>query len=305
VRSGLLLIDKPTGMTSHDVVGSVRKISSQKQVGHAGTLDPLATGLMVVLMGEATKLSDYVLNGDKAYTVEIELGLKSDSGDRDGTILEKKDVTVTAEDLVKAADSLRGELQWAVPMFSAVKVDGQKLYDIARNNGPEAIMNFKPPIKTMIFKKVQVTRVELPIVEVRLECSKGSFVRTWVEKLGEKLGTGGIVSQLRRTVSIPYSLDKAITLDSYKQALETTDAGGHWVPLSESLPGWPAIKIDGLEEKLVKNGQIPHRLSRFLEIEYGQPTIPGVKIMSRRNGALISILTKDSRGFAIKRVFNS
>jgi len=296
MRSGLLLIDKPTGMTSHDVVSSIRRLSSQKQVGHAGTLDPLATGLMVVLMGEATKLSDFILNGDKSYHVQLELGIKTDTGDKDGVVLDRKSFDVTEERIHQAVSALTGEFIWPVPIYSAVKVQGEKLYEKARRGD-----DFAPPAKTMIFKTVELVKTELPHVEVRLECSKGSFVRTWVEKFGEVLGTYATVTRLRRLTSLPYSLEKAIALENYAAA----DSGTHWIPLMETLPDWYSMKLDGLEEKLVRNGQLPHRLARYLEIEFGSRSLPGIKILSRRTGGLIAILTQESKGYAIKRVFNS
>lgn len=301
MQSGLLLVDKPTGMTSHDVVASVRRIASQKQVGHAGTLDPLATGLMVVLLGEATKLSDFLLNGDKSYKVRLHLGVKSDTGDRDGTILDRKVVDLTKEKIEAAVNSLAGEFMWPVPIYSAMKVQGEKLYDKARRGD-----DFTPPSKTMIFRKVELLKIEMPFIEVRLECSKGSFVRTWVEKLGEALGTYAMVDELRRLTSIPYSLDKAISLESFKASDEAAKFGaGHWVSLSETLQDWYPLKLDGMEEKLVKNGQLPHRLARYIEIEFGSMSLPGIKVLSRRTGGLIAILTQESKGYAIKRVFNN
>lgn len=301
MRSGLLLLDKPSGMTSHDVVSSVRKISAQKQVGHAGTLDPLATGLMVVLMGEATKISDFVLNGDKSYRVRLRLGVTTDSGDADGNITGEKPVAVSVEQVSAAVETLAGEFEWPVPIYSAVKVQGQKLYELARSQKP-----VEPPKKKMIFKKVVLLKVELPFVEVQLECSKGSFVRTWVEQLGQVLGPGAMVTELRRLTSIPYSLDKAISLEKYRSAQDAL--GEHFIPLDSTLPEWPQIRLEGVEEKLIKNGQIPHRLGRFLEIEFGQHPQAGVKILSRRNNALIALLTRPNPSqpsYTIKRVFNA
>lgn len=295
MRNGLLLVDKPSGITSHDVVHSVRRWSSQKQVGHAGTLDPLATGLMVVLMGEATKLSDYILNGDKAYIVDLKLGVTTDSGDSDGQITEEKPVNVSAEQIENAVASLQGSFVWPVPIYSAVKTKGKKLYELARANVP-----VEPPKKPMIFKEVRLLKNESPIVSVFLACSKGSFVRTWVQQLGEALGTGATVVSLRRTASIPYSIEKAVALDSLAG---TEEAGTHWIPLKESLPDWWPFKVEGIDEKLIKNGQIPHKIERFLEIEC-PATCPGVKILSRRDGTFLALLTRENNKFSIKRVFN-
>jgi tRNA pseudouridine55 synthase len=299
MRNGLLLLDKPTGITSHDLVHSVRRWSSQRQVGHAGTLDPLATGLMVVLLGEATKLSDYILNGDKAYIVELKLGVTTDSGDSDGAVTAEKPVNVSAEQVEKAVASLRGSFVWPVPIYSAVKTGGKKLYELARANVPVV-----PPSKPMHFKEVELLNIELPIVKVFLGCSKGSFVRTWVQQLGEALQTGATVVSLRRTASIPYSIDKAVRLDTLAQPLaDSFPEGGHWIPLERTLPDWWSLKVEGVDEKLIKNGQISHKIERFLEIEC-PPASPGVKIHSRRDGSLLALLMKENNRFSIKRVFS-
>jgi tRNA pseudouridine55 synthase len=299
MRNGLLLLDKPTGITSHDLVHSVRRWSSQRQVGHAGTLDPLATGLMVVLMGEATKLSDYILNGDKAYVVELKLGVTTDSGDSDGAVTSEQPVTVTAEQVSQAVASLQGSFVWPVPIYSAVKTGGKKLYELARANIP-----VEPPRKPMNFKEVNLLQVELPVVKVFLACSKGSFVRTWVQQLGEILQTGATVISLRRTASLPYSIERAVRLDTLIQPTTDTFAdGSHWIPLEKSLPDWWSLKVEGVDEKLLKNGQISHKIERFLEIECPENS-PGVKVHSRRDGSLLALVMKENNRFSIKRVFS-
>ncbi len=297
MKSGLLLIDKPRGMTSHDVVSSVRRLSAQRQVGHAGTLDPLATGLMVVLMGEATKLSDFILSGDKSYIVEALLGVRSDTGDTDGTVIETKTVNVQMDQVVKAVQELQGEFVWPVPIYSAVKVQGQKLYEKARNQEV-----FTPPSKSMTFYKAEFISFNENRVQARLHCSKGSFVRTWVEKLGEKLGCGATVSMLRRESSFPYDLQSALPLTDEK-LLQV--GSPHWVPFDKTLPDWPSFKVGGMDEKLLKNGQISHRLARFLEIEFSDPRFRGVKVLDSKDSDLMALLTRDERGFSIRRVFQN
>jgi tRNA pseudouridine55 synthase len=296
MKNGLLLVDKPKGMTSHDVVSSVRRLSSQKQVGHAGTLDPLATGLMVVLMGEATKLSDFILTGDKSYVVEALLGVRYDTGDTDGALIETKIVDITEEQIKTAVQELQGTFQWPVPIYSAVKVKGQKLYEKAR-----AQEVFTPPSKSMTFYKTEYLKASRDRVQVRLHCSKGSFVRTWVEKLGEKLGCGATVAVLRRESSFPYNLQNAVPLADERLMAQDSP---HWIPFDKTLPDWPVVKVEGLEEKLLKNGQISHRLGRFLEIEYMNLPAEGVKVIGDKTKDLLAILTRGETGYSIRRVFN-
>lgn len=299
MMNGLLLIDKSSKMTSHDVVACVRRMTKQKTVGHAGTLDPLATGLMVVLMGEATKLSNYILNGDKSYVVQARLGVKTDTGDKDGAVIFTDEKQVPGvEVLQQAIHSLVGTFQWAVPMYSAVKQNGDKLYDLAREGKV-----FTPPTKPMTFYKADFLQVEGSLVKVALRCSKGSFVRTWVEKLGEALGTVASVETLRRVESDPYSIEKAVTL----RGAEGQDllASTSWIPIENSLPLWPQMRVEGHDEKLIKNGQIPHSLKRILEIEFG-PDVPGVKIQSGRTKRLLALVAPalETGIYSIQRVFN-
>lgn len=299
MRSGLLLVDKPAGMTSHDLVSKVRKIVGQKQVGHAGTLDPAATGLLVMLLGEATKLSNYILNGDKAYEVVVHLGMTTDSGDKDGAILEEKPFTATAEEITTAVNALKGEFHWPIPMYSAKKQNGKKLYELARQN-----IEMEAPKKKMIFSQVKLSDIDGSLVRVYLKCSKGSFVRTWAEQLGEALGCGGTVHTLRRVESVPYSVEKAIGLESLIDA-QVALGGEHWISMDQTLPDWISLKVDGGEEKLISNGQIPHKLARFLEVEYLSRGHESVKVLSKRNHRLLALLQHGSKGFKIQRVFNN
>ncbi|MBY0313972.1 MAG: tRNA pseudouridine(55) synthase TruB [Bdellovibrionales bacterium] len=294
--NGLLLIDKPSKITSHDVVATVRRMTQQKSVGHAGTLDPLATGLMVVLMGEATKLSNYILNGDKAYVVQAKIGVKTNTGDKDGEIEASQEVApIETEKLITTIASLVGTFQWAVPIFSAVKQNGEKLYDLARSG--QAVT---PPTKAMTFYEAKLIDVQWPLVKVAVRCSKGSFIRTWVEKFGEALGTFASVETLRRTESEPYSLEKAVTLRNAEGKILTETTS--WIPLEDSLPQWPQIQVEGKEEKLIRNGQIPYSLKRMLEIEFTGS--PGVRVKSARNKRLLAILSPTPHSFTIQRVFN-
>lgn len=299
MMNGLLLIDKPSKITSHDVVASVRRMTKQKSVGHAGTLDPLATGLMVVLMGEATKLSNYILNGDKSYVVQARLGVKTDTGDKDGAVIVSEDITLpSVEKIQQVVVSLVGTFQWAVPAYSAVKQNGEKLYDMARQG-----LVFTPPTKPMTFYSAEFIEVNGPLVKIALRCSKGSFIRTWVEKFGEALGTVASVETLRRTQSDPYGIEKAVSLRGAEG--QNLIESSSWIPLEQSLPHWPQIRVEGQEEKLIKNGQIPHSLKRLLEIEFGF-NVPGVKVQSARSKRLLAIVGPNSSAtmYTIHRVFN-
>jgi tRNA pseudouridine55 synthase len=302
LRNGLLLVDKPTGMTSHDVVGHVRRALKTREVGHAGTLDPLASGLMVLLLGEGTKLSDYILSGDKTYELKVKLGVVTDSLDLTGQVLQLKDVKLEPQQIVNAANELQGEFQWPVPLFSAAKVDGKKLYQYAHQGQADRAPEL--PLKTMSFWGLQILEVGPDYLKAQLSCSKGSFIRTWASQLGEKLGVGGAIETLRRVQSQPYHIRDATTLEQIERG---DSAHLSWVQMGQCLPGWKTITVRGKDETLLYNGQISHELERRLiherreAISLQKPV--GIKVVSPE-GTLISIIeAQPAKGLKIKRVF--
>ena len=302
MNDGLLLVDKPGGMTSHDVVGKSRRVFSRRDIGHAGTLDPMATGLLVLLMGKATKLSDFILNGDKSYQTTVLLGCVTDTDDVTGEVLSRtEDLDITLQQVEKAISELTGTLELKVPIYSAIKVKGKKLYEKARKGE-----DFVPPVRQMTFKDVKLLSYENNRVNVEFHCSKGSYVRAWGKSLGEKLGCGATIEVLRRIHSQPYSVEGAISWQDLEagSADELANLKG-WVPLNQTLPTWPMVKIEGHDEKLLCNGQISRKLERFLELEYGgMKALQGIKIVSKRSGRLISLLSHEAPlSFKIRRVF--
>ena len=300
---GLLLVNKPTGLTSHDVVAKVRKVIGMREVGHSGTLDPFASGLMVLLLGEATKISDFVLNGDKAYRVRVRFGVRTDSLDITGQVLSQRSVSLDPSVVMSAAFSLQGEFVWPVPLFSAKKVEGKKLYEFAHNEQiPGEI-----PQKKMRFWDVQVLSTSADSVEVHLECSKGSYVRTWSSVLGERLDVGGVVEELERTASKPYFLKSALSLSEIVDNSQLIESPA-FIPLAEALPSWRAVTIRGKDERLIHNGQISYDLERRLIVEQKLATqsqqVVGIKVLSAETGQILAILeaTPNSR-VKIRRVF--
>ncbi len=323
--NGLLLVDKPSGCTSHDVVARVRRILGMRGVGHAGTLDPLASGLLVLLLGEGTKISDYVLNGDKGYEVTIQLGVRTDSFDRTGVVVETQAVLNSPEQIQAAILSLSGRLELAVPRHSAVKVDGRKLYEYARRE-----QEVEVPVRTMEFWDLNILEVRLPFVKVGMRCSKGSYVRAWVERLGKDLGCGAQVEELRRTFSAPYTVEQSLTLEALESAWKDREIrsgavlGEAWIPLKDTLPNFKTLRIDGFDEVLMRNGQISKNLqAQLLGFISARGTGvlnsqappqganrtgscgPGVKVVSRATNDLISLLaSEEGQFYRIRRVFH-
>ncbi|MCJ8276340.1 MAG: hypothetical protein HRT44_09785, partial [Bdellovibrionales bacterium] len=210
-------------------------------------------------------------------------------------------VDLSEEQIRQAVADLSGDLELAVPIYSAIKVKGKKLYEKARKGE-----DFKPPMRPMRFWNVELLEIEPDSLKVRFDCSKGSYVRSWVKTLGDTLGCGATVETLRRSDSQPYNIEKSIKFDNleiYPQVeLEESPA---WIPLSQTLPDWPAVRIEGMDEKLINNGQISKKLERFLEVQYaGLEGLQGIKVLSRRSGRLISLLSYEAPlNFKIKRVF--
>lgn len=302
---GLLLVDKPSGMTSHDVVSRVRRLAGTKEVGHSGTLDPLASGLMVVLLGEATKLSSIVTEGDKAYEVQVQLGIETDTLDITGAVEKTTPVTVKKDEVVAKALALLGEMQLPIPLFSAKKIDGKKLYEYAREGEEVEI-----PSKSMTFW--DVTYIENVEAEkehrysFHLHCSKGSFIRSWVKLLGEQLGCGATMSGLRRTKSHDFTVGQSLGLESLMAEKDagTLDLSNTIVPLNEAVSGVRNIKVHGHDEVLLNNGQISHDLRSKLIVLFNPERDQWVFASSRDNKQVLAIIGLEPQvGFKIKRGF--
>ena len=211
--NGTLLVDKPQAMTSHDVVDFIRRRFKIKKVGHAGTLDPAATGLLILLLGKATKKSNTFLNAAKAYHVKCRLGIATDTDDREGKEIETHDINkltskLTEEKITKTIKAFEGEIIQAVPRYSAVKINGKKLYQLARE-GKEFVL----PEKLVNIYSIEIKKIELPFVIMDVNCSKGTYIRSLCRDIGQKLNCGGCVWQLRRTMSEPFNIKEAIKFE--------------------------------------------------------------------------------------------
>ena len=212
--SGVLLIDKAEDMTSHDVVAIARRALNTKKIGHCGTLDPMATGLLMLVIGRATKIQDLLMSEDKEYVGTLTLGSTTSTQDRQGDTLETKPVgNYSRERVQEVFDGFMGDFEQIPPMVSAIKKDGVPLYKLARK-GIEIV---REPRKVHITKN-QITRIELPEVDFTVNCSKGFYVRTYAHDIGAELGCGGHLSALRRTRSGKFTLDHAVTVADLKTA---------------------------------------------------------------------------------------
>lgn len=297
---GLVLVHKKSGETSHDVVGQARRAFNTKAVGHCGTLDPLASGLMVLLINEATKISQYILEGNKSYRVRLELGKRTDTLDSTGQLLEEKPVQVHREQIFAEAQKLQGEMEVEVPIFSAVKVQGQKLYDYARRN--EEVVR---PKKIMKFWDVKPLEAQGNLASFELTCSKGTYIRSWVDMLGQRLGCGAMMTGLVRTWSDPYFLSDAKSIEDLAQEWAANSLSESFIPLDRSLPKVKRIRVQGLNQSLLKNGQISHDLRAQLIQKFNPHSDDLVQILDSEAGRLLALIgLEKSKGFVIRRVFN-
>ncbi len=211
--NGVLLVDKSQDVTSHDVVDLVRKRFNIKKVGHAGTLDPAATGLLVLLLGRATKKSNSFLNAAKTYHVKCRLGITTDTDDRDGKVITTHALDkLTIPAISNVIKSFEGEILQAVPRYSAVKREGKKLYQLAREG-----KKFSLPERIVTIYSIKIKEIELPFVTMEVNCSKGTYVRSLCRDIGRKLNCGGCVWQLKRLTSEPFSVKEAIKFEHLKK----------------------------------------------------------------------------------------
>lgn len=228
---GVLLIDKPEGMTSHDVVDKVRHKLKMKRVGHAGTLDPNATGLLIILVGKATKLSQYLMGLDKTYEGVITLGIETTTQDAEGEVVAEKEVPELTEEQVKAAmQEFIGDQYQTPPMFSAKKIDGVPLYKLARKG--KTVEREPRFIHVSSFK---LDKWESPDIEFTLGCSKGTYVRTVANDLGQKLGCGAYLKELRRTDIERFRIEDSIELESF-QELGIDEIKSWLIPPYQAVP---------------------------------------------------------------------
>lgn len=221
---GILVVNKPREMTSHDVVAIVRRRFGIKKVGHAGTLDPMATGVLVLLIGSCTKLSNSIIVDEKEYEATLTLGATSDTGDAWGSLAPTgKEVSFSEVEIRSAFDRFTGEISQVPPMYSAVKVNGRKLYELARKGVTVAV----EPRKVHV-KRLDITRIALPDVDFKLTCSKGTYVRQLCVDIGDALGCGGYMSALERTRSGAYTLKEAISVEEIRK-IDASDLAGRLI----------------------------------------------------------------------------
>lgn len=248
---GLLIIDKPIGKTSHDIVHSIRRITGEKRVGHAGTLDPIATGVLVIGMGQGVRISEYLTNHDKVYDARVKLGVETDTYDATGRVLETRAFSVTPSQVQIALDAFVGKILQSPPSFSAIQVGGVRQYKLARRG---EIIELEPrPIEIYSIRTIALTADE---IEFRVACSKGTYIRSLAHDLGVNLGCGAHLVALRRLASGPFTIEQAHTLDEVRDGFAQGEGARLLLPLDRGLMEFDAMQLTAEELKLVSSGRV-------------------------------------------------
>lgn len=246
--SGVLIINKHEGVTSHRIISSIRKLYNTSRVGHTGTLDPMATGVLPVLLGRAAKASDYLMNHDKEYICEMKLGITTDTEDITGEILSRSDDIPTEAEVLSACEEFVGSIWQIPPMYSAVKIDGRKLVDIAREGGE---VERKP--RNVEIYSLDVKKVSDDVYSMRVACSKGTYIRTLCSDIGKKLGCGATMQSLIRTRTGKFTLDDCVTIEQLDNM--TQEERFALTRSTESLfEDIPEVRIPDYYVKLVRGG---------------------------------------------------
>ena len=249
--NGILNILKPVGYTSHDVVAVLRRCLHTRKIGHTGTLDPSATGVLPICIGRATRVSDILVNSDKEYVAEIRLGASTDTQDSDGTVISTSTIRATYTDVASACKHFTGDIEQIPPMYSAVKVDGKKLYELAR----KGIEVERKPRKVTIYKiDILDFEEDEQILKVRVSCSKGTYIRTLAHDLGVYLKTYGHITSLTRTKSSLFSIENSISLEKIEEIYKNNKIDEFLINPSKLFCGYESIVLDEIDEFRVKNG---------------------------------------------------
>ncbi|WP_139904569.1 tRNA pseudouridine(55) synthase TruB [Clostridium thermarum] len=258
---GIINCYKPDGITSFDAVNKIKKIVKGTKVGHTGTLDPAASGVLPICIGKATKLIDYIMEGTKGYAVEMTLGIVTDTYDREGKIISRNEVNVSPEEIQEAILSFQGNIKQVPPMYSALKQNGKRLYELAREG-----IEVERPARSVNIEKIDILSINENKVKFHVECSKGTYIRSLCFDIGEKLGCGAMMSGLERTFSGNFKIENSVNVNN----LNIENINQYIIPMDEALVNFREIRVDGYFGKLLSNG-VEIRDFNFLKgIEIGE-----------------------------------
>ena len=249
--NGIILVDKPSDWTSHDVVGKLRGILHERRIGHSGTLDPMATGLLVVFVGRATRAVEFAEADSKEYIAGLRLGVSTDTQDITGNTLKSSNSLPSKAELEQALGAFKGEISQIPPMYSAIKVGGRKLYELARRG--ESVE--RKPRRVTIDKLEIVGKIDGDYI-LDVVCSKGTYIRTLCNDIGDSLGCGGCMSSLRRVKAGAFSIEQAYTIDEIQAAANNGELDASLISVDRLFSAYPALTVSDTAEKKLRNGNI-------------------------------------------------
>ncbi len=247
--NGILLIDKPEGWTSMDVCAKLRGVFHEKRIGHSGTLDPMATGLLVVFLGRATRAVEFAEAHSKEYVARLRLGVTTDTQDTSGNVLSEREVNVSEEQLLEALEHFKGEIDQIPPMYSAIKIGGKKLYEIARKGESVERKSRRITVHSLDFLGWEDGDALL-----RVRCSKGTYIRTLCHDIGEYLDCGGCMASLRRTAAGEFSIEAARSLEAVIAATEIGETENLLLPVDSLFSEFSELRLNPKQERLFRNG---------------------------------------------------
>lgn len=267
---GILNLFKPKGKTSHDMVNAMRRVLNTKKIGHTGTLDPMAEGVLPLCIGRATRLSQYILDKDKEYIGELKLGVSTDTYDSEGQITKKRQVNVTEDLIIDEIKSFQGEIMQIPPIYSALKVRGKKLYEYAREG-----LDVEISPRRVEISRIEILSIDIPYVKIKVNCSKGTYIRSLFNDIGEKLGCGAHMVSLTRTQSGYFKSDDSLTLDDIK-AMSIEEIAGVIYPMDFPLKDLEKIFINPESKKYLVNGTVLYGRNLMTSVE---DLIEGQKVL--------------------------
>ena len=275
MASGIVIIDKPEGWTSQDVTARLRRVYQTRRIGHGGTLDPMATGVLPVFVDRGTRAVEFFEHAEKTYETVLRLGITTDTEDITGTVLTQQPAAVTRQQVEQALEIFRGPILQVPPMYSALKVNGQKLYDLARK-GREVERQPRP----VTIHQLQLLDMAGSDVRLRVRCSKGTYIRTLCKDIGGALGCGGCMAQLRRVQAGAYTIDEAVPL----QQLLESDSPEKWLrPVDTLFADYPSVTLTANQEKRCRNGNafsVPYEAGTYRAYSHGGEFLMLAKVES-------------------------
>ncbi|MFW6147782.1 MAG: tRNA pseudouridine(55) synthase TruB [Thermodesulfobacteriota bacterium] len=296
VKDGILLVDKESGPSSFRVAESIKKAAGARKAGHAGTLDPFATGLLIVLLNQGTKLSSYIMSQDKVYRAVIRLGIETDTADETGTIIGKRDIAGLTEKIIEETiQGFVGMIKQVPPRYSAVHYHGKRAYELARKG-----VQFTPREREVRVNYVTILSIDLPVIWIEVGCSSGTYIRSLVSEFGSRLGAGAHLASLRRIRTGLFHVDFAHTIERIRRHLAKGTIKDIIISLKDAVQDMKQLDIPWELARRIRNGYIPQKG----ELDRGNISVsPGNYCKAVNGGELVAILRESNHGYELCRVF--